>query len=90
MKILRFLLGKRRWLLWPFPLFALCSGDTLSQSLGMMLITPVVLAPYYLAWWLSDGFTDIEWAEQATCDYDVHRSIRYIHSEGGVSNSPLP
>lgn len=60
MKIIRRLLGQRRWLAWlPLPAAALLSGSSLGGFFDMLLGGCIWWVPYWLAYWLSDRFTTV-------------------------------
>ena len=58
MNIIKRLFGQRRWLAWlPVPAAALLSGGSLGGFFDMLLGGCILWVPYWLAYWLSDGFT---------------------------------
>ena len=58
MNIIKRLFGQRRWLAWlPVPAAALLSGGSLSDFFAMLLGGCIWWGPFWLAYWLSDGFT---------------------------------
>jgi len=58
MNIIQRLFGQRRWLAWlPVPAAAMLSGGSLGGFFDMLLGGCILWVPYWLAYWLSDGFT---------------------------------
>lgn len=58
MNIIKRLFGQRRWLAWlPVPAAALLSGGSLGGFFDMLLGGCILWVQYWLAYWLSDGFT---------------------------------
>ena len=58
MNTIEWLFGQRRWLAWlPVPAAALLSGGSLGGFFDMLLGGCILWVPYWLAYWLSDGFT---------------------------------
>lgn len=55
-RLVRGLFGKRRWMLWlPIPIAALFA-DGSGEFLPMLVGGLILWVPFWLAWWLSDGF----------------------------------
>ena len=69
MKIIRRLFGQRRWLAWlPLPAAALLSGGSLGGFFDTLLGGCIWWVPYWLAWWLSDGFATVRIGSGPTDD----------------------
>ncbi len=60
MKLFRILFGKRRWILWLPYIAGYCVIDQPQRHIfGFFIASTIMGSPLLLAWWLSDGFTDI-------------------------------
>lgn len=94
MKILHKLFSNRRWLLWlpAAPVAAL--GVSNPAHLPAFLVGGALLsAPYWLAWWLSDGFATVSLGAPGTAPIespDDGPALYYNYAEGHYQSNPGP
>ncbi len=60
MKLFQILFGKRRWILWlPYIAGYWIIDQPQRNIFAFFFVSTIMGSPLLLAWWLSDGFTDI-------------------------------
>lgn len=97
MRLLHQLFSKRRWLLWLPAAPVLFGASDLAELPALVVGGAVLSIPYWLAWWLSDGFTNVVlgtspsgFASGFVGASDNGAELYYNHEEGHYQSHPGP